>query len=369
MWVADMDFPAPDPILNALRKALDLGMLGYDLEVKSLQRAAAARMGHLYNWQVEPDMVVVVPGIVSGFNAAAWTVCPPGSGILMQVPVYYPFLDVHQHVSLVQQSARLRQVRQDHTLKYDIDFPAFDAALDSGGAQTRMFLLCNPHNPTGNMFNRDELAHLAERCLERDVIICSDEIHSELILSGQQHIPMAVLSPEISDHTITLVSPSKTFNIPGLFCGLAIISNAELREKYRKQLERLTMHANSLGILAAQAAFSGECDDWLLALRSYLKSNRDYVTEVVRDRLPGIRTTIPDATYLAWLDCNDLIAEGRIKGSAFEFFLNEARVALNDGAPFGSGDRGFVRLNFGCPRSLLVQALERMEKSLYRRGS
>ncbi len=352
---------------NALRASLDQGILGYDLQVKALQEVAAARMERLYGWHVDPDMIVATPGIVSGFNAAAWAACDPGEGILMQVPVYFPFLSVGENVGLVQQTAPLRPVRQGSTIRYDLDFEAFKGAIHSGGVKTRMFLLCNPHNPTGNMFDRDELSEMARLCLERDVLICSDEIHSELVLSDRHHVPIASLSAEIADRTITLIAPSKTFNVAGLFCGLAIIPNEKLRERFKKQVERLTLHVNSLGIVSAQTALSGSCDAWLAELCTYLRENRDIQVRFVQERLPGMRTTIPEATYLAWLDCGDLVAPGVIKGSPFDFFLVRAKVALNNGVPFGPGGEDFVRLNFGCPRSTLIQALERMEKALYRR--
>jgi cystathionine beta-lyase len=241
------------------------------------------------------------------------------------------------------------------------------SSIHSNSIGTKMFLLCNPHNPTGNMFQKEELIRFAEICLENEVIICSDEIHSELILGDRQHTPIASLSPEIANHTITLVSPSKTFNVPGLFCGLAIIPDPELRNRFKKLAERLTLHVNSLGIISAQTALTGVCDDWLIELRSYLRANRDYLVEYIHEFLPDIHVTKPEATYLAWLDCNDLTLTRKIQGSPYEFFLNEAKVALIDGAVFGQGGQGFVRLNFGCPRSTLVDALERMKKALFGR--
>ena len=282
----------------------------------------------------------------------------------MQVPVYPPFLSVSENGGFTRQSMPLTLSKKGQYLQYQVDFGSFKSSIHSNGARTHMFLLCNPHNPTGNLFHREELMKLAEMCLEEDVLICSDEIHSELVLGERAHLPIASLSPEIEHRAITLISPSKTFNVPGLFCGLAIIPDAELCERYKKQVERLTLHVNSLGIIAAQTALCGVCDEWLLELRTYLRGNRDFLLGFVRESLPGIRTTNPEATYLAWLDCNDLIAEGRIQGSPYEFFLKEARVALNDGATFGPGGEGFVRLNFGCPRSTLAGALERMKKSL-----
>jgi cystathionine beta-lyase len=227
-----------------------------------------------------------------------------------------------------------------------------------------MFLMSNPHNPTGNTFTRKELSRLAEICLQEDVVICSDEIHSELLLDGAQHIPLATLSAEIAARTITLVAPSKTFNTAGLFCGFAITPNPDLLKRFKIACEKMTLHVNSLGQAAAATAFSGICDDWLGELLGYLTSNRDFVVEYINHHMPEIRTTVPDATFLMWFDCNTLVKTGQIPGSPCEFFLNEAKVALNNGADFGPGGENFVRLNIACPRSTLEDALGRMRMAL-----
>lgn len=371
LWVADMDFPAPEPVLAALRAKVEHGIFGYESPPRKLLEIVAQRMERLYGWQVTPDMVVAIPGIVTGFNVAARVACASGDGILMQPPVYFPFLKVHENLGLVRQLAPLTQypargtqVDHTHPLHYEVSFEAFEAALNSSGARTRLFLLCQPHNPTGQIYSREQLTRMAEICLKNDILICSDEIHSGLLLDGAQHIPIATLGPEVAARSLTLVAPSKTFNVPGLFCGFAVIPNDELRQRFKKEVERLTLHISSLGLAAAQAAFSGECDDWLAELCRYLTANRDALVDFVKTNLPGIRTTVPEATCLAWLDCNDLLKSGQISGSPHEFFLNKAKVALNDGATFGPGGEGFVRLNFGCPRSTLMQALERMKAAL-----
>lgn len=364
LWVADMDFMTPQPILDALKNAIEQSVLGYELPSQALFETVAARMERLYGWKIEPEMVIATPGIVSGFNAAARAVCAPGESILMQPPVYFPFLSVHENIGLARQYAPLAKTIDRQILRYEIDFDSFEAAIESGDARTRLFLLCNPHNPTGEAFSKEQLSRLAEICLRHDVLICSDEIHSELLLGGTQHFLIATLSPEIAERTITLVAPSKTFNTAGLFCGFAIIPNPELRERYQKAIQQMTLHINSLGQVAAQVAFSGVCDDWLEELLAYLTANRDFVTGFVRENLADIRLTVPEATYLSLLDCNPLLESGKITSSPFDFFLEEAKVALTDGAQFGPGGEGTVRLNFGCPRSLLEQALLRIESSI-----
>jgi cystathionine beta-lyase len=364
LWVADMDFAAPEPIVAALRAKVEHGVFGYEMPSGELSETVAARMQTLYGWQVSPDWVVATPGVVAGFTIAAHTVCTAGQGILIQPPVYPPFLKIHENAGLVRQDAPLVTETDGSTLRYAVDFDVVKKAVHSGGAQTGMFLLCNPHNPTGQAYSRDDLLRMADICLKNGVVICSDEIHSELLLGGAQHLSIAALGPEIAARVITLIAPSKTFNVPGLFCGFAIIPDKDLRERYKKTIERMGMHVGSFGLAAAQVAFSGACDEWLAALCVYLTGNRDFLVEFVQREFDGIRTTVPDATYLAWLDCNELVKSGRITGTPYKFFLRQAKVALNEGKEFGPGGEGFVRLNFACPRSKLIEALEKMKAAL-----
>ena len=365
LWVADMDFAAPEPIREALRCFVEQGVLGYDFPTRDLYETVAARMQALYDWQVSPEAVVATPGVVAGFTLAAHALCEPGEGLLVQPPVYPPFLKVHEKAGLVRQDAPLVLAATGSTLHYGLDFDIFQKAIHSNGARTRMFLLCDPHNPIGQAYAKEDLLRMADLCLQNDIFICSDEIHGELLLGGTHRQPIAALDPQIADRTVTLVAPSKTFNVPGLFCGFAIIPNPELRERYKTVVERMAMHVSSPGLVAAREAFSGTCDDWLAALLTYLTANRDFLVDFAGTRLPGIRTTVPDATYLAWLDCRELVRSGRMDGATpQEFFLKQAKVALNEGRDFGPGGEGFVRLNFGCPRQTLVEALERMGASL-----
>lgn len=363
LWVADMDFPAPPPILNAIRKSVNQGVLGYELPSQALKETVAARMDRLYHWKVAPESVVVVPGLASGFNVAARAFCTPRKGLLIQTPVYNEFHEIKNNIGISQYNAPLVQTAAGNILHYEIDWELFRRGIKKAG----VFLLCNPHNPLGIVFSRKDLLRMAEICIENNVLIVSDEIHSELLLGRQKFTPLAKLSTEIARRTITLVSPSKTFNVPGLFCGFAIIPDDGLREKYATVTEHLRLHTASLGLTAAQAAFSGECDSWLKSLRRYLTANRDFLIEFTARHLPDVRITRPDATYLAWMDCTALVKSGRIQGSPFDFFMREAKVALSDGKIFGQEGDGFIRLNFGCSRRTLQKALEQMERSLYRR--
>jgi len=356
MWVADMDFQSPKPILQELHKVVDQGVLGYELPSKALLETVAARMDHLYGWKVKPEAVVTVTGIVSGFTVAARAFEAAKKGVLVQTPVYNEFHEVKNNVGIPQIDAPLVRNVQSNILHYEIDWDLFRQQAKQAG----MFLLCNPHNPLGKIFSRKDLLQMAEICLENDVLIVSDEIHSELLLDDNTFTPMAKLSPEIAKRTVTLIAPSKTFNVPGLFCGFAIIPDKELRLQYTKTVEHMRLHVSSMGLHAARIAFSGQCDGWLRELRRYLTGNRDFLVEYVTKYMPDVKTTFPAATYLGWLD----FTEYALKKSPYDFFLKKAKVALSDGMIFGENGAGHVRVNFGTSRRILKQGLDRMRKSL-----
>ena len=356
MWVADMDFRSPKPILDELRKVLDQGVLGYEIQHKSMQETVAARMDSLYGWKVKPEAVSAVTGIVSGFSVAARAFGSPKKGVLIQTPVYNEFHEVKNNVGIPQLDAPFVKSVHGYIMSYEIDWDVFKKQAKKAG----MFLLCNPHNPLGIIFSRKDLLRMAEICIENNVLIVSDEIHSELLLDGNKFTPMAKLSSEIANHTITLVAPSKTFNVPGLFCGFAIIPNKELRERYNKEVEHLRIHVNSMGLHAARIGFSGQCDGWLKELRQYLTANRDFLVDYVTKYMPDVRTTIPSATYLGWLD----FTQTAIKDSPYDFFLKEAKVALSDGRIFGKEGEGHIRINYGTSHKILKQGLDRMRRAL-----
>ena len=353
LWIADMDFQSPEPVIRALRERVEHGVFGYlAFEQPEFHELFADRLLKRYNWRVSPDAVVLIPGVIPGFNVAGRVLASPGHGLVLQTPVYPPILRAASSIGLTREEAPLAR-RPDGSYAPDLD--AFVAAIRE---RTRFFLLCNPHNPVGRVFSRDELTRLAEVCLRRGLAIVADEIHCELTLDGQRHTPIASLAPEISERTITLMAPSKTFNLAGLKCSVAIIPNAALREKFVAGRVDLVQTVNVLGYAAAFAAYR-DGQPWLDELLRYLEANRDFVVEYVRARLPGVAVAPPEATYLAWLDCRNA---GPAAPDPFTFFLEKARVALSDGALFGAG--GFVRLNFGCPRSILTEALDRMSLAL-----
>jgi cystathionine beta-lyase len=359
LWVADMDYPVAEPILQALRSRVEHGIFGYpDVHpkpeaVSELQEILVERMEKLYNWQVAPEEILFLPGVIVGLNLTCHALATPGGNVLVQTPVYPPFLSTPANAGMKRQDALLRCESDGH---YEVDWEAFEAGLSP---QTKVFILCNPHNPVGRVFRRDELERMADICLRKGVVVCSDEIHCDLIFKGHKHIPIASLDKDIAHNTITLMAPTKTFNIAGLQCSLAIVQNKELLQKLEYSKGGLVMWVNMIGMMAALAAY-WDGQEWLDQVLEYLESNRGFLCDYVESQMPQLSMAKPEGTYLAWLDCRN----AGIQGNPYEFFLKEARVALNDGGTFGEGGEGFVRLNFACSREVLSGALERMRTAL-----
>lgn len=352
LWVADMDFVSPEPVVRALHHRVDHAVFGYTQPAGELRTAIRERLKKLYHWDVKEEEVLFLPGLVTGLNVAFHVFAGPGEGVLAQPPVYHHLLrDPVLHHRALNRSPLVRKGNS-----YEIDFDIFGHAITN---QTRIFLLCNPHNPVGRAYTKKELGKMAEICLRYKVIVCSDEIHCDLIFPGYCHVPIAALGPEVADRTVTLMAPSKTFNLAGLRCGFAIIQNPELRRMWKTGSHGIVPGANIMGHVAALAAYT-DGQEWLDQVLIYLEGSKDFLAEYVRERLSPIRMMRIEATYLAWLDCR----EARIPGNPFDFFLREAKVALNDGAEFGKEGKGFVRLNFACPRVRLKEALDRMALAL-----
>ena len=352
LWVADMDFMSPEPVRRALRAAVDHGVFGYPrglhgdaTELPEYAQTIVERLRDRYAWHVEPQDVIFLPGIVVGLNVMCNMFRAQGGSIAVQPPVYTPILDAPQTAGLTRHEALLAR-QPDGT--YAVDWDQFAAALH---ADTRAFILCNPHNPVGRVFRRDELERMAELCLARDVLICSDEIHSDLIYRGQPAHPdrFTRSGDRAARHHLHRaqqdLQPARPASLR------AIIQNAELRQRFQAARQMMLPWVNVLGLVAMQAAYR-EGQEWLDQLLVYLEANRDFVYDFVRTELPGLSMAKPEGTYLAWIDCRGANLE-----NPYEFFLNNARVALSDGAIYGTGGQGFVRLNFGCPRSTLEEAL------------
>jgi cystathionine beta-lyase len=350
MWVADMDFRAPEPIREALRKCLAHGVFGYARPSGGLEEAVCRALEARHGWKVSPPWIVWLPGVVPGLNAACRAVGDPGDEVLTVVPIYPPFFTAPGNA----ERAIITLPLSGDGDRWHLDTDRLRACLTP---RTRLLLLSSPHNPTGRVFTRSELEALLEVCEEHDLVICADEIHCDLLLEPEaRHVPMASLGPGAAARTITLMAPSKTFNIPGLGCSFAVIPAEGLRQRFRQAMAGFVPSVNLFGLAAAEAAYgSPACWEWLDDLRAYLRGNRD-TTMAALKRMAPLAARPPEATYLAWIDARALQPLHPAR------FFEDHGVGLSDGAEFGAP--GFLRLNFGCPRSTLEMGLERMRQAL-----
>ena len=344
LWVADMDFKSPPEVVDAAIRAGTFGNFGYGKCPEGLVDAVINRCSDLYDWRIERSWLVWLPGMVCALNASCRSLEKESSQVFTQTPIYPPFLSAPGNFDL----PCVRVPMSLNSDRFSFDFQAMDELPTN---PSDLFMLCHPHNPVGTVFNNDELNRFAQWALERELYVCSDEIHCDLLLEPElRHVPLASVSPEMAERTITLMAPSKTFNLPGFGCSFAIVSNGELRRKFKKAISGIVPDPPAMGFTLAETAYrTGE--PWRLELIDYLRGNRDLVLE----ELSGIKGLIPyppKATYLLWIDARELPVE-----NAHSFFEN-AGVGLSDGKDFGTP--GFLRMNLGCSRELLTQALERM---------
>ncbi|OXU14462.1 MalY/PatB family protein [Sedimentisphaera salicampi] len=344
MWVADMDFACPPEVLEAVRQRAEHPILGYTV-AKELDEIIAERMAEFYGWQIDPDWIVYTAGVVSGLNCSC-RAAENRSRAAVNTPIYPPFLSVPPFQGMNLEKSRLTL----NASRWEIDFDNLRQTLSGGDS---LFIFCNPHNPSGRCFKRSELERIAQICLETGTLICSDEIHCDLLLGESGHTPIASIGREIEQNSITLMSPSKTFNIAGMMTGFAVIPNRKIRQRFAYAKENLSSHPNVFGIKAAEVAYQ-HGESWRKALLEYLTQNRNLVTE--RLSKYGIVPAEPEATYLYWLDCTKTGLEN--PHAHFERY----GVGLSDGKDFDAP--GWVRLNFASPRSILNLALERIEKAL-----
>jgi cystathionine beta-lyase len=351
MWVADMDFPAAPEIINAIRDRLEHPLLGYGVAKDDLRDRIVGDMQAKYGWAVSPEHIVFLPGVEPGFNMALKAMLKPGDGLLVQTPVYRPILNAAGHWNLVHREAPLEPTHDGWAINID----TFEREL----AGSKAFLLCNPQNPTGKVFTLDELKAMAELCRKHDALIISDEIHCDLLFDGRRHIPVAMLSSDAADRTITLMAASKSYNIAGLKTAFAIIGNREIREKFVASRLGMVDSVNILGLEATLAAFS-KAGKWKSEMLAYVEANRDFFSTEIARRFPGVRMIKPEATFLAWLDCTALTLEPDPQA----FFLEHGKVGFSAGSEFGEAYGQYIRLNFGCPRSLLAEGLDRMQYAL-----
>ena len=354
MWVADMDFKSPGLITEAIIERAKHGVFGYTEASERLSSALIDWMKKRHSWEIKNNWIVYSPGVVTSVNTAIHAYTNPGDKVLIQTPVYYPFY------SSIRENDRelVTNPLKNNNGYYEIDFEDLEKKLSDN---VKVMIFCSPHNPIGRVWKLHELEEVLRLCIKYDVIIVSDEIHSDLVFKGHKHIPISSLSLEAQKKCVTLNSPTKTFNIAGLSISAAIIPDADLKRKFITTLNRNGAGMlNIFGLTAAEAAYSS-CEKWLDELLEYLENNLDTLVEYFNTNIPQIKVIRPEATYLVWLDCNNLpIKPEELKA----FFVNEAGVGLNDGITFGEEGSGFQRLNFACPRILLLNGLDKIKNAV-----
>lgn len=361
LWVADMDFPAPAPVVEALQQRVSHPVYGYTFPQASLYEAIIDRTKKLYGWDIKKEWIVFTAGVVNGLYSAMDAFTHPGDEVIVQPPVYPPFFAVPKNKGCQVIENPLVEVDG----RYEIDFEGLEKlfgmrdSFPARRSRIKALILCSPHNPIGRVWTREELQRLAELCMQNDCLILSDEIHCDLLAPGVEHIATAALSPEIEQCTLTFMSASKTFNLAGLASSYVIIPNEKLRKRY---MEARTGHnsGNMFGYIAMEAAFT-QGDEYLQQLRNYLSENFKYFKDFIDTRLPQLRVTNIEGTYLAWVDMRAL----KMNTEELQRFMREkALLALNDGFTFGTGGEGFQRFNLACPRSIVEEALLRLEKAI-----
>ena len=359
LWVADMDFPAPEPVLDALRRAVDHGIFGYSDVKADYYEAAAAWFEQRFAWRPRPEWLVRTPGVVFAAAMAVRGLTEPGDGVLIQPPVYYPFYSVIRDNDrrIVENELIYRDGR------YTIDFEDFERKLVE--EKVRLFLLCSPHNPVGRVWTLEELRRLGGLCQKHGVWVVSDEIHCDFTYPGHPHhiFPKAV--PELADRTVVCTAPSKTFNLAGLQASNIWIPGEEARRRFVREINRCGYsQLNGLGLVACKAAYT-EGAEWLEQCWAYLRGNLDFLREFLAARIPQIRLVEPEGTYFAWLDCSGL---GLSREALDDLVIREAKLWLDAGHIFGASGSQFQRVVLACPRATLRQALERLEQAVARLG-
>ena len=359
MWVADMDFETPHFITEALRRRLDHSLFGYTVEPKEYWPSVARWIGERHGWQVREEWMCYIPGIVKGIGMVIDLFTRPGDGIIIQPPVYHPF-------RLVPEGNGRRVVwnplRENPDGTYSMDFDNLARVADG---QCRLLILSNPHNPAGVVWDAATLRRLADFCHERNILVISDEIHCDMALWGNRHVPFASVSEAAAACSITFGAPSKTFNIAGIVSSYAIVPDAALRERFFGWLRVNELNEPTIfAPIATIAAFSPKGEEWRRQMLRYVEGNIEFAERYCADNIPGVRALRPQASYLVWLDCRGL---GLAHDGLVDLFVNRARLALNDGAMFGPGGEGFMRLNVGVPRTTLAEALERLRDAVRNR--
>lgn len=353
LWVADMDFKTPDFITEAIKKRAEHEIYGYTFRSESYYRSIIGWMKRRHNWDIKKEWISFSPGVVAGFTYGIETFSNPADGVIVQPPVYFPFFDSVKGIKrkMIENPLKIENGR------YTFDFDDLKSKIDGN---TKLLLLCNPQNPGGMVWTKEELTTLANICLENKIMIISDEIHSDLIFNENKHIPLASLSEEIAQNCMISMAPSKTFNVAGLSSSIVIIPNKTSFARFERAIGVAHLHmGNIFGTIAMEAAYT-HGDEWLKQLLDYLWENYLLLENYFRINLPKVKVMKPAATYLIWLDFREY---GMKNDDLMKFTIENAKVGLNDGGRFGTGGDGWLRINIGCPRSILAEALERLGKA------
>ncbi|MCX8126120.1 MAG: pyridoxal phosphate-dependent aminotransferase [Dehalococcoidia bacterium] len=354
MWIADMDFRTAEPIVTALRKVAEYGIYGYATRLPSYYQAFIGWMKRRHNWEPREEWIEFTPGVVPAIAMAVRSLTDPGDEVIVQTPVYHPFFHavINNHRTILDNPLRLENGR------YVMDMDDLRQKLTP---RTKLMLLCSPHNPGGRVWTKSELTALGELCLEHNIIVVSDEIHADIVYPGHKHTVFATISREFAENSIVCTGVSKTFNLAGLTTSNIVIPNQNIRKRFHQETLSCGINLpNLFGLVATETAYN-HGEPWLEELLKYLESNVEYLITYTEKNIPYIKVMRPEGTYLAWLDCRSLpLTEERAKN----FMPAEARVGLEAGTIFGVKETGFWRMNFACPRGLLQQALERIEKAV-----
>lgn len=356
MWVADMDLPIAEPIKDALVNRAEHAIFGYTLTDDLLNQTVKDWLLRRHNWDIKKEWIVYSPGVIPTLHMAILNVTKPGDSVLIQTPVYPPFYDIVKS----HDRKLVTNPLQYKDGAYEIDFDDLETKFKQG---VKAFILCNPHNPVGRVWSKQDLEKMAALCLQYDVFILSDEIHADLIFDGKKHIPVGTLSSEINSRTITCMSPTKTFNLAGLNVSYAIVPNEDIRVAMQKEYRKYGMTMlNAMGITALEAAYT-DGEEWLDDLLSLLEHNRNILVEAFQER-PEITAIRAEGTYLIWLDCTNM---GLTHEDLKKFMQEEAKVGLNDGASFGIEGEGFMRMNIASPTSYVQEGINKILVALDKR--
>lgn len=353
MWVADMDFRTPSFIIDAIKKRLEHDILGYTMPPLNLRPVCAEWQKKRYGWDANPDWFGFVPGIVTGLAFAVNTFTSPGDKVMIQTPVYPPFFKV----PLGNGREVVCNPLKETDGRFDMDFDLLESQMDDS---VKLFILCHPHNPGGRVWDRPTLARLADLCASKGVLVISDEIHADMTYHAFQHIPFASVSDAAKNNSVTFMSPSKTFNVPGLINSYYVIPDVRLRTKFEQAMEHVDLHVNLFGFVATEAAYT-QGEEWLYQMVGYLEKNARTVVDYCEQHIPQVRAMMPESSFLVWLDFSALNLDAK---ELRRLMIEQAGLGLNDGPTFNIGGEGHQRINIGCPQSVVIEAMQRIEKAV-----